>query len=252
MFFSLKKKEIALLKKIKKSNPIIHFITNYVTVNACANITLAVGGSPIMADEYDEVSDIVKLSSALVLNIGTINKTTLKSMIKAGKEANNVGIPVILDPCGIGATSFRKQAVKEILDAVKITVIKGNYGEIKDVCNLFNDNDTELVKSKGVDNCFKSSFTEMMMLAKRCAKYLGCIACATGKTDIISDGNDVVLCKYGNKIMTKITGCGCMLNGVIACACAVEKNFLQATHLACCIFEKKYKKFLASYIKIAE
>ncbi len=120
-----------ILVNVRKKSPLIHNITNYVTVNDCANIVLACGASPIMADEKDEVSEIVSISSGLNINIGTLNSRTLESMIIAGKKANELEIPVTLDPVGVGATSLRKKAVEKLMDQVKFKVICGNTSEIK-------------------------------------------------------------------------------------------------------------------------
>ena len=254
MFF-LSKKDKVLFKQILSKKPVIHFITNYVTANACANITLAVGGSPIMADEPKEVEEIASISNALVLNIGTINERTLKSMLVAGTKANKLNIPVILDPCGVGATTFRNEAIKTILSKVKISVLKGNYGEIATIYKLMKiekNNKTKKNKSKGVDNNFNGEFLDIIKQSKLLSTHLNCIVCATGKIDITTDGKNALQCKYGNKIMSRITGCGCMLNGIVACCCAIDKNYLNATHNACCLFGGNYKRFLASYLKTAK
>ena len=251
MFLDRQSKKI--LKHISKKKPIVHFITNYVTCNACANITLAVGGSPIMADEIDEMEEMVSIANALVINIGTINKRTFQSMLMAGKKANQLNIPVILDPCGVGATTLRKTAIKEILSSIKVSVIKGNYGEIATIYKMLGlDKMQEEAKSQGVDNNFKGKLNDILAISKFLAKHLNCIVCATGKIDITTDGNSVLQCRYGNKIMSKITGCGCMLNGIVACCCAIDKNYLQATHNACCLFGKNYKRLLGSYLKMAK
>lgn len=254
MFF-LSKKDKVLLKQISSKKPVIHFITNYVTANACANITLAIGGSPIMADEIKEVEEIVAISNALVLNIGTINERTLKSMLIAGTKANKLNIPVILDPCGVGATTFRNEAIKTILSKIKISVLKGNYGEIATIYKLINiekNKKQNTTKSKGVDNNFNGELLEIIKQSKWLSKKLHCTICATGKIDITTNGINVLQCKYGNKIMSRITGCGCMLNGVVACCCAIDKNYLNATHNACCLFGRNYKKLLASFLKTAK
>ena len=135
---------VDILKDTKEKNPLIHQITNYVTVNDCANVTLAIGASPAMADEEKEVESLVNIASSLYLNIGTINKRVKKSMLKATKRANKLGIPVVLDPVGIGASKFRKDLVDELLQNYKIAVVRGNISEIKAILNLSS-------KSKGAD-----------------------------------------------------------------------------------------------------
>lgn len=118
------------LEKVRKSNPLIHHITNYVTVNDCANITLQIGGLPVMADAIEEVAEMQQIANALVLNIGTLNSELVKSMIAAGQKANSLGHPVILDPVGAGATSMRTKKVNEILANVEVDIITGNLAEI--------------------------------------------------------------------------------------------------------------------------
>ena len=246
----LNKIERRFIKEIHHKKPIIHFITNYVTVSDVCNTALAVGGSSVVADEPYEVEEITSIANALVINIGTINKTTFNAMIIAGKKANELNIPVILDPCGVNATQFRKKAINTILSNIKISVIKGNYGEIETIYSIIYENKTQQ-NSRGVDNCSKSSYIEVSNTIKSVAKIYNCVCCATGKIDIITDGKNLQYCNYGNSIMAKTTGTGCMLNGIIACGCSTWNNFYQATYLSCSIFEKKYKKFLSYNLKRA-
>ena len=142
----INKKIIELLNNVKEKNPLVHHITNYVTVNDCANITLAIGGSPVMAEDINEVRDMVSLSSSLVINIGTLNSISVESMLAAGKRANELNIPVILDPVGAGATSYRTETAKRIISEVKLAVIRGNLSEIKTLYGIE-------TKTKGVDAC---------------------------------------------------------------------------------------------------
>ena len=104
-----------LFKDIRSHHTLVHHITNYVTVNDCANIVLAIGANPVMADDVNEVEDMVSICNALVINIGTLNDRTIESMLKAGKKANDLGIPVVLDPVGAGATPFRFHTVEKLL-----------------------------------------------------------------------------------------------------------------------------------------
>ena len=133
-----------LLNEVRNKKPLVHNITNYVTVNDCANILLAIGASPIMADDIKEAADITKISSALVINIGTLNERTIESMIASGKKANELNIPVIFDPVGAGASEFRNETTKKILEEVKISVLRGNMSEIKFISGLESS-------TKGVD-----------------------------------------------------------------------------------------------------
>src|SRR5512136_704199 len=119
-----------LLARVREKRPLVHHITNYVTVNDCANITLCAGGAPVMAEAPEEAAEMASISGALVLNIGTLNATQIESMILAGRMANERKIPVILDPVGAGATRFRTDTTRRLLDELEITVLKGNAGEI--------------------------------------------------------------------------------------------------------------------------
>lgn len=209
-----------LLPKIRETKPLIHHITNFVTINDCANITLAIGGSPIMAYDETEVEEVVSMSSSLVLNIGTLSSNTVKSMILAGKKANRLNIPVILDPVGVGATRLRSKAIEDILSNVKVTVIKGNMSEIKIISGLE-------VEIRGVDSIANSEESEKT--AKELVSRLGCIVAITGKQDVISDGNKVFYINNGHEMLSKVTGTGCMASSLIASYCGVTSDYLTAT-----------------------
>lgn len=205
------KKAADLLDKVRDKSPLVHNITNYVTVNDCANILIAIGASPIMADDVREVSDIVSIASALVINIGTLNDRTVESMLIAGKRANELNIPVILDPVGVGASNFRNSTAKTILDNVKISVLRGNISEIKFISGLKS-------YTKGVDageSDLNSGSKESETIAYNLSKTLGCIVAITGVSDVISDGNKTVVLNNGNKMLSKVTGSGCMTTALI-------------------------------------
>lgn len=202
-----------LLYKLREKTPLVHNITNYVTVNDCANITLAIGASPVMADDINEVYDMVSIASALVLNIGTLNSRTVDSMIAAGKRANELNIPVVLDPVGAGATAYRTQTAKKILNEVKLSVIRGNLSEIKTLYGI-------KAQTKGVDSAenISSSENELIKakeLAKDFANKLNTVIAITGAVDIITDGNTLYSVENGHKIMSKVTGTGCMCTSLI-------------------------------------
>lgn len=210
----MKNNIVQALKDVREKSPLVHQITNYVTVNDCANITLAIGASPVMADDINEVEDMVSIASALVINIGTLNSNTVKSMIAAGKKANELGVPVVLDPVGVGATPFRNKVGAELIKEVKFSVIRGNLSEIK---SLYGAD----VKTKGVDSLEESSLNEVG-LAKEIAKRWGTVIAITGAKDIITDGERVAVVENGHKIMSKVTGTGCMctaLTGAFAGVC---------------------------------
>lgn len=215
-------KYASLLDVIREKNPLIHNITNYVTVNDCANAILAIGGSPVMADDINEVEDIVSLSSALIINIGTLNQRTIDSMIKAGKKANELKKPVVLDPVGAGASTLRNNAVKEILSQVKIDVLRGNLSEISFIAGL-------RASTRGVDSAVEDEKNNPVDVWKIVAKKYSCIVGITGKEDIITDGVNVVKIYNGNKFLSKVTGTGCMASALVASFCGVTEDYFLAT-----------------------
>lgn len=172
-----------IIQQIRACNPLVHHLTNYVTVNDCANITLAIGGSPIMADAIQEVAEITAKTDALVLNIGTLNEQTVDSMILAGKEANKHGIPVIFDPVGVGISQFRMDVTKKLLNSIHFTVIRGNYSEILCLAGI-------QTSAKGVDTSLvnQKKETEVINIARTLASSFHCIIVITGAIDIVSDG----------------------------------------------------------------
>lgn len=219
-----------MIKNLREKTPLIHCITNYVTVNDCANIALACGGSPIMADEVEEVEDITTLSSALVINIGTLNERTIQSMIKAGKKANELSHPVILDPVGAGASKFRTRTAFQLLKEVKFSVIRGNVSEIK---TLSQGKGT----TKGVDadekDVIENNLDHNISLAKDLSKQTGAVVAITGAIDVVTNGRKSYIVKNGHPLMAKITGSGCMLSTVIGCYCGANRdNVLEATTTA--------------------
>ena len=209
-------KEIAenigiLLNKLKEKNPLVHNITNYVTVNDCANILLAIGASPIMADDLKECIDITSIASSLVINIGTLNERTIESMIASGKKANELNIPIVFDPVGAGASDFRNKTAKRILDEVKISVLRGNMSEIKFIAGL--ESETKGVDASKAD--LNSGNEESVNVAKVLAKKFNCTVAITGATDIVSDGERVAIIKNGTKMLSNITGTGCMTTALV-------------------------------------
>jgi hydroxyethylthiazole kinase len=209
---------IELLDRIREKAPLVHNITNYVVMNSSANILLAVGASPVMAHSKDEVEEMTSFAGALVLNIGTIEKDWLESMILAAKTANSVGIPVIVDPVGSGATKLRTNAVKEIMDKSSIAVLRGNCSE---VLSLGSDD----VKTKGVDSSLSMS-DELIDAAKQMAGDNDCVIAISGEEDCITDGASVFRVSNGQEIMTRVTGTGCGLSAVTAAFCAVADEDL--------------------------
>ena len=208
-----------ILKKVKEKNPLIYQITNYVTVNDCANVTLAIGASPVMADDEAEVEEFVNIASALLINIGTLNKNGKISILKAIKRANEINIPVILDPVGVGATKFRKEFVEEILRNSKVSCIRGNISEIKAIMNLSTNTKGADVSKEDIE-----SLENTVSLANKLAKELNTIVGITGEIDIVSNGNVAVAINNGHHLLPKITGTGCMCTSLVASYCGVSKD----------------------------
>lgn len=211
-----------LLCEVREKNPLIHNITNYVTVNDCANSVLAIGASPIMADDAAEVEEIVSISSALVINIGTLNQRTIASMIMAGKKANELNIPVVLDPVGAGASTLRNKTTQEILSQVKIDVIRGNLSEISFIAGF-------KASIKGVDTAMVDEKNDAVGIAKIVSNRYYCVVGITGKVDIITDGIRVAKIANGHKLLSKVTGTGCMTSALVGSFCGVTKDYYTAT-----------------------
>lgn len=188
--------------------PLVHFITNYVTVNDMANTTLAFGGKPLMAEEIDELEDITSIANVLVINTGTITRRTLASMKKACQVANSKNIPIILDPVGVSASAFRKAVCTELLEDYHFAVIKGNLAEIKTLVDLSSE-------SLGIDS-LEEIKDNTPYIAKKCSETFNCITCITGSTDIIASRDRYALIRCGTEKLTLITGTGCMIAAIIA------------------------------------
>ena len=202
-----------MFSQIKRENPLIHCITNHVVSNFQANGLLAIGASPIMGEAPEEAAELAALAKALSLNIGTLHAESLKSMLIAGEAANRLGIPVILDPVGAGASNFRKKAVKEILDLVGVSVLRCNAGELAAVAG-------KQWQSKGVDA--GEGLLDVRELAVATAKRFNLVVAVTGKKDIVTDGKHVIEIPFGDPIMASITGTGCLLSSIVAAAMAVR------------------------------
>lgn len=206
-----------VFEALHNKRALIHHITNYVTVNDCANVVLAIGASPIMADEISEVEEMVGICNALVLNIGTANERIIASMLKAGKAANAKGIPVVLDPVGVGATMFRRQSVAQLMEVISFSVIRGNMAEIKTIAGLE-------AKSAGVDSLEEEN--DGAKIALNLAKKLGCVIAITGKIDIVSDGMSTYALENGDVALTNVTGTGCMSTSLIGSFLGASNNAL--------------------------
>ncbi|MRN52391.1 hydroxyethylthiazole kinase [Paenibacillus monticola] len=203
---------MSYLTKVREQNPLIHNITNIVVTNFTANGLLALGVSPFMADAHEEVADVAKMSAAVILNIGTLNEHVIRSMILAGKSANAHGVPVVLDPVGAGATAYRTEITHKLIGEMQITALRGNVAEVAHVAG-------EQWSIKGVDA--GAGEGDVVALAQKAARKLGCIVIITGKEDVITDGEVTFIASNGHPILTKVTGTGCLLSSVVGAFLAV-------------------------------
>ena len=216
-----------IFEKVRKEKPLVHHITNWVTIYDCANITRAFGALPVMAHAKEESGDMAKIASVLVLNIGTLTPELIESMIIAGKSANEKGIPVVLDAVGAGATKLRDDKSFELLDKIKVNIIKGNASEIARLAG-------EKVVTKGVESTEVK--TNLIELAKKLANERKATVAITGKEDIVTDGKRIYLVKNGHKMMSSVVGTGCMAASVIGSFAGVEKDYTMASVAALSCF----------------
>ena len=214
------------LENVRTSTPLVHCITNYVTVNDCANALLACGGSPIMSDEPEDVVDITTICGGLVLNIGTLNKQTIAGMRAAGKRASELGHPIVLDPVGAGASALRTATASEILDTMDVAVVRGNMSEIKAVAGA--SAATRGVDVNPDDVVTDENLAASAAFAKELAKKTRAIIAITGAIDIVANDERAFAIRNGNAIMGKITGAGCMLSCLVgAYSVANKENMLE-------------------------
>lgn len=217
----------ATLLKIRQQHPVIHQITNFVTINDCANITTALGASPVMACCSEEAEDITSASQALVLNLGTPDNCRFEAAALSGKKANTHDIPIIIDPVGIGASAYRKAGVENILKEVHPSVIKGNAAEIRTLAGISNT----------TNKCIDSAETiESLDTIKSLARELHTVIAVSGREDIITDGIRTARISRGTEMFTFISGAGCMTSSVIGAFLSVESDpFAAAVNAVYCV-----------------
>ena len=237
-----------MLENVRKTCPLIHNITNYVTVNDCANVLLACGGSPIMSDDVDEAEDITSICGGLNINIGTLNQRTIPTMHKAGKKANVLGHPVVLDPVGAGASGLRTQTAKDLIENVKFTVIRGNISEIKALA--LGTGGARGVDADVADKVTKENLMQAVSFAKDFAKQTGAVIAITGAIDIVADSEKAYCIYNGHPMMSSITGTGCQLSSITAAyVTANPETPLEAAAAAVCLMgvcgEKAYARLTA-------
>ncbi len=221
------------IENLKAKTPLIHNITNYVTVNDCANILLACGGSPIMSDDINEVEEITSVCGGLNINIGTLNSRTIDAMLLAGKKANALEHPVVLDPVGAGASALRTNTALRLLGEVKFDVIRGNISEIKTLAGF--SAATQGVDANIADKVTDDNLDRAIAFAKEFSKRTGAIIAITGAIDIVCDSEKAYCIRNGHPMMSSVTGTGCMLSAVIAAyVTANPQAKLVATAAAVC------------------
>ena len=219
------------LNQVRQSAPLVHNITNYVTVNDVANALLACGGSPIMADDPQDVEDITSICGGLNINIGTLNSRTVESMLLAGKKAQELGHALLLDPVGAGASRMRTETALKLMDTLNFNVIRGNISEIKTLA--LGSGKTHGVDADAADAVTEENLDTVVGFVKDFAKKAGSIIAITGAIDLVSDGEKCYVIRNGRPEMSRITGTGCQLSGVLtAYLVANPDNQLEAAAAA--------------------
>ena len=233
------------LKNIQEKNPLTHCITNRVTINDCANASLAIGGSPLMAEDADEMEEIVTIANALVINIGTLKHPQIEAMKISSAQANKTNIPITLDPVGVGVSKLRNNTTIDLINNYNISAIRGNITEIKTIAKLFNVTD-ETNTAKGVDVCNDDIITKDNLKANgkiiaKTAEKLNTVILASGPIDILSDGKTTIAIYGGDEMMPLITGSGCMLSSIVG-SCIGATNPFDGTLLAILAMNKAGEK----------
>lgn len=217
---------IETIKKTKLKAGLIHCITNHISINDCANIILAAGAKPIMAEHRDEVAQIVTGAAALVLNLGNISDARMEAMPIAAKAAMQNNVPIIIDPVGVACSDLRKNFLLGLLKEIRPSIIKGNFSEIK-VLSGYKSN------AVGVDVCPEDRINSQNIAAsgnivKELARKLGCTVMSTGAIDIVSEGENCLYIHNGDKIMGSITGTGCMCSSLAGAYASATSPFIAA------------------------
>lgn len=222
------------LENVKKNVPLVHNITNYVTVNDVANVLLACGGSPIMSDEPQDVEDITSICGGLNINIGTLNMRSIEGMKLAGKKAVELGHAILLDPVGAGASALRTNTAVSLMEEIPFSVIRGNISEIKTLAS--GSGTTKGVDADVADAVTEENLDEAVAFAKAFAEKANCVVAITGAIDLVSDGKSCYVIRNGRPEMGKITGTGCQLSGMMtAYITANPKHTLEAAAAAVCV-----------------
>ena len=205
----------ASLRALREQKPLVHQITNYVVMNETANATLALGALPVMAHAREEVEEMASAAGALVLNIGTLSDHWVEAMLLAGRAANAAGVPIVLDPVGAGATAYRTDTARRLLDELDVAVVRGNAAEVATLAGRHAE--IRGVESIGAPDAGAE-------LAKAASQALGSVAAVTGPTDHISDGARVVAVSNGDPLLGTVSGTGCMATSVTGSFLAVRRD----------------------------
>ena len=221
------------IKNVRDTVPLVHNITNYVTVNDVANILLACGASLIMSDEPKEAEEITAICGGLNINIGTLNKSSIEGMFRAGRRAASLGHILLLDPVGAGASRLRTDTAIQLMEQISFDVIRGNISEMKALAN--GSKTTKGVDANAADAVTEEDLEAAVTFAKTFAKKAGCMVALTGALDLVSDGEACYVIRNGRAEMGKITGTGCQLSGMMtAFLTANPENKLEAAAAAVC------------------
>ena len=222
------------LENVRKSTPLVHNITNYVTVNDVANALLACGGNPIMSDEPDDVADITAICGGLNINIGTLNKRSVEAMFIAGEKSKALGHIVLLDPVGAGASALRTNTSLAIMEKIKPDVIRGNISEIKTLA--LGSGTTKGVDADAADTVTENNLDQMVAFVKSFAEKTGAVIAVTGAIDLVADAQICYVIRNGRPEMSRITGTGCQLSAIAtAYAIANPENRTEAVAAAVCV-----------------
>lgn len=220
-----------IFDNVRAKTPLVHNITNYVTVNDVANILLVAGASPIMSDDSNEVEEITSICAGLNINIGTLNTHTIPSMFLAGKKAAALGHPVLLDPVGAGASTLRTETAKKLVEEIPFTVIRGNISEIRTLAT--GHGTTKGVDADVADAVTEDNLAEAVAFVKKMAEANHCVIAVTGAIDLVADAATCYVIRNGRREMGQITGTGCQLSGLITAFIAANpENVTMATAAA--------------------
>lgn len=207
------------LSRVRQQAPVIHAISNYVTANDVANLLLACGASPIMADDPEEAVYITRLSAALALNLGTLSRRRVSAMLAAGEEAGRLGRPVLLDPVGAGASPMRTDTARMLLHRLPVTALRCNASELRALLS-----GTHTHRGVDADRQQAGSLSEQIVFVKGAARQLGCLVAVTGETDLVSDGDICFVIRNGRPEMSRVTGTGCQLSALCAAFLAADPD----------------------------